>query len=66
MADVYKYVAADGRVYYTDDPKHNKYKLIIRSKPKGYQLAFQHLQKNKKNIRRLFYKQHGSIKLTPS
>jgi len=48
LADVYKYTAADGSVYYTDEPSHKKYKLIIRSKPKGYSGAFKHLQKNKK------------------
>ncbi|MBE0468461.1 MAG: lytic transglycosylase domain-containing protein [Methyloprofundus sp.] len=46
-ADVYKYTAPDGNVYYTDEPSHKKYKLIIRSKPKGYVAAFKHLQKNK-------------------
>jgi hypothetical protein len=47
-ADVYKYTAPDGHVYYTDQPQHKKYKLIIRSKPKGYKASFKHLQKNKK------------------
>ncbi len=48
VADVYKYEAPDGRVYYTDEPQHKKYKLIIRSKPKGYTAAFKHLKANKK------------------
>lgn len=48
LADVYKYTAPDGHVYYTDQPQHKKYKLIIRSKPKGYQASFKHLKKNKK------------------
>lgn len=47
-ADVYKYTAPDGSVYYTDQPQHNKYKLFIRSKPKGYKASFKHLKKNKK------------------
>lgn len=47
-ADVYKYTAPDGRVFYTDTPKHNKYKRIIRSKPKSYARAFKDLKKNKK------------------
>ncbi|GAW85529.1 conserved hypothetical protein [Bathymodiolus platifrons methanotrophic gill symbiont] len=47
-ADVYKYTSPDGRVYYTDQPQHKKYKLIIRSKPKGYKASFKHLKKNKK------------------
>ncbi|WP_233144574.1 transglycosylase SLT domain-containing protein [Methyloprofundus sedimenti] len=47
-ADVYKYTAPDGKVYYTDRPEHKKYKLIIRSKPKGYQASFKYLKMNKK------------------
>jgi soluble lytic murein transglycosylase-like protein len=47
-ADVYKYTSPDGGVYYTDQPPDKKYKLIIRSKPKGYKASFKHLQKNKK------------------
>lgn len=33
-ADIYKYTAPDGKIYYTDNPTHSKYKLIIRSKPR--------------------------------
>ncbi len=34
-ADVYKYVAPDGQVYYADKPRHRGYRLIIRTpKPK--------------------------------
>ncbi len=48
-ADVYKRVAADGRVYYTDTPiKGLKYKRIIRTKPKGYAGAYKRLAQNKK------------------
>lgn len=32
LADVYKYVAPDGSVYYTDEPPNNKYTRIIRTK----------------------------------
>lgn len=32
MADVYKYVAPDGSVYYTDEPPNQKYTRIIRTK----------------------------------
>jgi len=50
-ADVYKRVAADGRVYYTDAPiKGLKYKRIIRTKPKGYAGAYKRLAKNKKKF----------------
>lgn len=47
-ADIYKYTAPDGQVYYTDEPQHKKYKLIIRTRPKSYNAAFKHLKKNKK------------------
>ena len=45
-ADVYKYTGADGKTYYTDRPSHQRYKLIIRSRPKGYANAFKSLAKN--------------------
>ena len=47
-ADIYKYTASDGRVYYTDEPQHKKYKLMIRTRPKNYNTAFKSLKKNKK------------------
>jgi len=47
-SDVYKYTAPDGSVYYTDKPAHKKYKLITRTRPKSYPIAYQHLKKNKK------------------
>lgn len=49
LADVYKYTAPDGSVYYTDEPKKGfKYKLIIRSKPRNYARAVKYLKKNKR------------------
>lgn len=49
VADVYKYTAPDGKIYYTDEPKKGfNYKRIIRTKPKGYAKAFRHMAKNKK------------------
>ena len=32
MADIYKFTDTDGRVYYTDEPRHSLYKRIIKSK----------------------------------
>jgi soluble lytic murein transglycosylase-like protein len=32
VADVYKYIAPDGSVYYTDEPPNQKYTRIIRTK----------------------------------
>ncbi|MGR9046470.1 MAG: transglycosylase SLT domain-containing protein [Gammaproteobacteria bacterium] len=47
FADIYKYVAPDGRVYYTDQPEHRFYKRIIRTKPYGYVKAIKHFKRNK-------------------
>jgi soluble lytic murein transglycosylase-like protein len=48
-ADVYKRTDAQGRVYYTDEPKKGfKYKRIIRTRPKNYSRAFKNMTKNKK------------------
>ncbi len=33
QADVYKYVDSAGHVYYTDNPKHSGYTLVIKSPP---------------------------------
>lgn len=46
-ADVYKYVAPDGKVYYTDEPKHSKYKRIIRTRPINYSASLKYLKKNR-------------------
>jgi len=59
-ADVYRYTAPDGHVYYTDAPSHNKYKLIARTKPKHYNIAFKDLKKNKKKYTPLI--QEAAIK----
>lgn len=49
VADVYKYTAPDGKVYYTDEPKKGfNYKRIIRTRPKGYAKAYRRMAKNKK------------------
>jgi len=48
LADVYKYTAPDGNVYYTDEPKKGlNYKRIIRTKPRNYAKAIKYLKKNK-------------------
>jgi soluble lytic murein transglycosylase-like protein len=36
MADIYKFTDNDGRVYYTDEPRHSLYKRIIKSKTFRY------------------------------
>lgn len=48
QADIFKYVAPDGRVYYTDEPKKGfDYKRIIRTQPKSYPTAIKYLAGNK-------------------
>lgn len=49
-ADIYKYVDREGKVYYTDEPKHSSYKRIIRTPPKNYSLSVKHFKKNKKKF----------------
>jgi len=39
MADIYKFVDSDGRVYYTDEPRHSLYKRIIRTSPQRSRFA---------------------------
>lgn len=63
-ADVYKRVAADGRVYYTDKPKKGlKYKRIIKTKPKGYAVAYKKLAKNKKKYTPIIAKAAAKYKV---
>jgi soluble lytic murein transglycosylase-like protein len=38
MADIYKFTDTDGRVYYTDEPRHGLYKRIIKSKTLKYSI----------------------------
>lgn len=55
-ADIYKYTAPDGRVFYTDTPEHKHYRRIIRSKPKSYAKAFKSYKKNKQRYSELITK----------
>ena len=45
-ADIYKYTAPDGKIYYTDKPSHSKYKRIIQSKPRKSAPAVTSASKN--------------------
>jgi soluble lytic murein transglycosylase-like protein len=38
VADIYKYVDASGRAYYTDEPRHNLYKRIIKTSLNSYRI----------------------------
>ena len=68
-ADIYKYKAPDGRIYYTDKPKHSKYKQVTKSKPlhkvKQQPIAYHHLAKNKKKYRPIIQKFARKYKVDP-
>ncbi|MDD5411111.1 MAG: lytic transglycosylase domain-containing protein [Methylobacter sp.] len=50
LADIYKFVDMDGRTYYTDTPKNDLYKRIIRSRPVNYAKALPFVGVNKKRF----------------
>jgi len=48
LADIFKYVSPDGRVYYTDEPKKGfDYRLIIRTRPRTYARDVKFMSGNK-------------------
>ena len=50
LADIYKFIANDGRIYYTDKPKNSLYKRIIRTRPINYAAALPYIGVNKKKF----------------
>ena len=50
LADIYKFVDTDGRIYYTDTPKNDRYKRIIRTRPASYSKALPFAGVNKKRF----------------
>jgi len=50
LADIYKFVDTDGRVYYTDEPKHSLYKRIIRTRAMNYDKALPFMSGNRKKF----------------
>lgn len=47
-ADIFKYVAPDGRVYYTDrPPQGSHYRLVIRTRPQTYARDVRYMAGNK-------------------
>ncbi|MDO9138923.1 MAG: lytic transglycosylase domain-containing protein [Methylobacter sp.] len=50
LADIYKFIDNDGRVYYTDKPKNSLYKRIIRTRPVNYAAALPFMGTNKKKF----------------
>lgn len=65
-ADIYKYTAPDGRVYYTDKPKHKYYKRLIRSKPYNYQQSLAYYPQNKKKYSSLIKAAAAKHRLDPN
>ncbi len=67
-ADVYKYISHDGRVFFSDSPKHSGYKRIIKSKiklRKPASRAFRVLNKNKKKFESLIKKIAAKHQIDP-
>lgn len=50
LADIYKFVDTDGRVYYTDEPKHSLYKRIIRTRALNYEKALPYMSGNRQKF----------------
>ncbi|HEY8034549.1 MAG TPA: lytic transglycosylase domain-containing protein [Methylobacter sp.] len=50
LADIYKFIDNDGRIYYTDKPKNSLYKRIIRTRPINYAAALPFAGVNKKRF----------------
>lgn len=50
LADIFKFIDNDGRIYYTDKPKNGLYKRIIRTRPINYAAAMPFAGVNKKKF----------------
>jgi soluble lytic murein transglycosylase-like protein len=50
LADIFKFIDTDGRIYYTDKPKNSLYKRIIRTRPVNYAAAVPFIGVNKKKF----------------
>lgn len=50
LADIYKFIDTDGRIYYTDKPKNSLYKRIIRTRPINYAAALPYMGVNKQKF----------------
>lgn len=66
FADIFKYVAPDGRVYYTDQPKKGfNYRLIIRTRPKTYARDVKFMAGNKLKYQSLIAKTAAKHQMDP-
>ncbi|MGZ8222461.1 MAG: lytic transglycosylase domain-containing protein [Methylobacter sp.] len=50
LADIYKFIDTDGRIYYTDKPRNSLYKRIIRTRPATYAKALPYMGVNKQKF----------------
>jgi soluble lytic murein transglycosylase-like protein len=65
-ADIFKFVAPDGRVYYTDQPKKGfNYRLIIRTRPKTYTHDVKFMAGNKLKYQDLISKAAAKHQMDP-
>lgn len=65
VADVYKYVASDGTVHFTDKRKHKRYKRVVKSKKSRSRIAYNSLKKNKKKYSPLIQTIASKYQLDP-
>ncbi len=52
QAEIYKYVDGNGRMYFTDRPKHSGYRLVLKSR-KGWResrIAYKNMEANRKRF----------------
>lgn len=65
-ADIFKYTAPDGRVYYTDEPKKGfDYRLIIRTRPRTYSRDLKFMSGNKLKFNDLVAKAAAKHQMDP-
>jgi len=65
MADLYKKIDADGRVFFTDQPEGRGYRLIMRMPKKGT-VAYSKFRQNRKLLAPLIRKQARLFKVDPA
>jgi soluble lytic murein transglycosylase-like protein len=65
-ADIFKYVAPDGHIYYTDEPKKGfDYRLIIRTRPRTYTRDLKYMSGNKSKYNELIAKAAARHQIDP-
>lgn len=66
LADIYKFVSPEGRVYYTDEPKKGfDYRLIIRTRPKTYNHDLKYMSGNKQKFNDMIAKAAAKHQMDP-